>query len=128
MRRGTIGLTALLVTLLGSSQAVASERPNQQADLAVTASRAVSGVRTVDVDLEQARAASFSNTPFLIGSGSSTAMIGSLPLTAGVDVGVGFFSVVGATERELVRRRTDPSREVRSRDSRVAAVGMSLRF
>jgi hypothetical protein len=61
-------------------------------------------------------------------SGGSTAMIGSLPLLEGMDVGVGFFSVVGATEKELVRRRTDPSREVRTRDSRVAAVGMSLRF
>jgi hypothetical protein len=126
MRRGTIGLITVLLTLFGSSQAVASERPNQQADLAVTASRAAPGIRTID--LEQRGAASFSTNPFLVGSRSSTAMIGSLPLTADMDVGVGFFSVVGATERELVRRRTDPSREVRSRDSRVAAVGMSLRF
>lgn len=60
--------------------------------------------------------------------GSSTAFLRSLPVMGGVDVGVGLFSVVGSTEKEHVRRRTDPGHAIRDRGSRVAAVGMSLRF
>jgi hypothetical protein len=53
----------------------------------------------------------------------------SLPVADNVDLGVGLFSVVGTTEKEQIRRRLDPSREMSGRyDTRVAAVGMSLRF
>jgi hypothetical protein len=53
----------------------------------------------------------------------------SLPVGENVAVGVGLFSVVGATEKEQLRRRIDPAREMLgSSGTRVAAVGMSLRF
>lgn len=52
----------------------------------------------------------------------------SLPVADNVAVGVGLFSVVGTTEREQMRRRLDPAREYRGSATRVAAVGMSLRF
>jgi hypothetical protein len=55
-------------------------------------------------------------------------LFGSVPVAENVDFGVGLFSVIGATEKEQVRRRLDPSREFRNSGTRVAAVGMSLRF
>lgn len=57
-------------------------------------------------------------------------LFGSVPVAdTNVAIGVGLFSVLGTTEREQVRRRMDPAREyLRSSATRVAAVGMSLRF
>ena len=56
-------------------------------------------------------------------------LLRSLPVAENVDLGVGLFSVVGITEKEQVRRRLDPVRAMRgSSGTRVAAVGMSLRF
>jgi hypothetical protein len=56
-------------------------------------------------------------------------LLRSLPVAENVDLGVGLFSVVGITEKEQVRRRLDPVRAMQGRsDTRVAAVGMSLRF
>ena len=56
-------------------------------------------------------------------------LFGSVPVTENVSVGVGLFSVVGTTEKEQMRRRMDPAREMLgSSGTRVAAVGMSLRF
>lgn len=52
----------------------------------------------------------------------------SLLAAPDLDVGVGMFSVIGSTEKEMVRRRIEPLTDVRARDSRVAAVGLSLRF
>jgi hypothetical protein len=57
-----------------------------------------------------------------------TRLFGSLPVYEGLDVGIGIFSVIGETEKQMVRRRTDPSHEVGGQDSKVAAVGLSLRF
>ena len=59
---------------------------------------------------------------------SAPRLFGSLPVADNVALGVGLFSVVGTTEKEQMRRRIDPSREYRGSDTRVAAVGMSLRF
>jgi hypothetical protein len=56
-------------------------------------------------------------------------LFGSLPVAENMDLGVGLFSVVGLTEKEQLRRRLDPAREMLgSKGTRVAAVGMSLRF
>jgi len=52
-----------------------------------------------------------------------------LPGVGSVDVGVGLYSVTGARTRERDFRRTDPMRDVRGTpESRVAALGLSLRF
>ncbi|HYG46369.1 MAG TPA: hypothetical protein VD846_00365 [Allosphingosinicella sp.] len=59
---------------------------------------------------------------------SAPRLFGSLPVADNVALGVGLFSVVGTTEKEQMRRRLDPSREYRGSETRVAAVGMSLRF
>jgi hypothetical protein len=60
---------------------------------------------------------------------SAPRLFGSLPVAENVAVGVGLFSVVGTTEKEQIRRRMDPAREMLGTSgTRVAAVGMSLRF
>jgi hypothetical protein len=59
---------------------------------------------------------------------SAPRLFGSLSVAENVALGVGLFSVVGTTEKEQMRRRQDPSREYRGSGTRVAAVGMSLRF
>lgn len=59
---------------------------------------------------------------------SAPRLFGSVPVADNVAVGVGLFSVVGTTEKEQMRRRLDPSREFLRSGTRVAAVGMSLRF
>jgi hypothetical protein len=59
---------------------------------------------------------------------SAPRLFGSVPVADNVSLGVGLFSVVGATEKEQLRRRLDPSREFLRSGTRVAAVGMSLRF
>ena len=59
---------------------------------------------------------------------SAPRLFGSVPVGDNVAVGVCLFSVVGTTEKEQMRRRLDPSREFLRSGTRVAAVGMSLRF
>jgi hypothetical protein len=60
---------------------------------------------------------------------SAPRLFQSLPVAENMAVGVGLFSVLGSTEKEQVRRRLDPAREMLgSSGTRVAAVGMSLRF
>ena len=60
---------------------------------------------------------------------SAPRLVGSVPVAENVAVGVGLFSVVGTTEKEQIRRRMDPAREMLgSSGTRVAAVGMSLKF
>jgi hypothetical protein len=59
---------------------------------------------------------------------SGTHMVRSVPVASNVQVGVGLFSIVGETEKETLRRRTNPGPDVRPRDRRVGAVGFSLSF
>ena len=59
---------------------------------------------------------------------SAPRLFQSLPVADNVAVGVGLFSVLGTTEKEQMRRRLDPAREFLGSGTRVAAVGMSLRF
>ncbi len=59
---------------------------------------------------------------------SAPRMFGSLPVAENLAVGVGLFSVLGSTEKEQIRRRLDPAREYLGSGTRVAAVGVSLRF
>jgi hypothetical protein len=60
---------------------------------------------------------------------SEPRLFGSVPVAENVAVGVGLFSVVGTTEKEQIRRRMDPAREMLGNSgTRVAAVGLSLRF
>lgn len=124
MRRGTIGLAVTIAAFLGSTQAVAADpaSPRAEAPADAQSPRAV-------LDEGNGRSARYSTGWIsLEGMTESTAMLRSVPVADGVDFGVGLFSVVGASEKELVRRRTDPAPDVRTRERKVPAVGMSLRF
>jgi hypothetical protein len=57
-----------------------------------------------------------------------THLFASVPLEGNAQLGVGLFTVPGATEAETVRRRTDPDPTIRTPETRVAAVGFSLPF
>jgi hypothetical protein len=59
---------------------------------------------------------------------SAPRLFQSLPVAENLAVGVGLFSVLGTTEKEQIRRRLDPAREYLGSGTRVAAVGVSLRF
>jgi hypothetical protein len=61
-------------------------------------------------------------------AGSQHAIIGSLPLVGPVAAEVGLFSVTGATVKEPEFKRTNPVADVQPRRSRVAAVGLRMRF
>ncbi|MEA3061291.1 MAG: hypothetical protein QOJ94_1072 [Sphingomonadales bacterium] len=50
------------------------------------------------------------------------------PLDGNAQLGVGLFTVPGATEAETVRRRTDPDPTIHTPETRVAAVGFSMPF
>ena len=123
MRRGTIGRAAILLALFGSAPAMAADRPAAPADIAVTATRTAS-----EATVRSSRNAPAVRIVTLPEPAGSTAMVRSLPVAEGVDLGVGLFTVVGASEKELLRRRTIPMSDIRPRDRKVPGVGMSLRF
>ncbi|WP_146150926.1 hypothetical protein [Allosphingosinicella deserti] len=55
-------------------------------------------------------------------------MVGRLPILDRVDVGLGLFTVTGATNREREIRKSDPMRDVAPRTSRVAGAGLRVNF
>ncbi|MEA3001190.1 MAG: hypothetical protein QOH04_84 [Sphingomonadales bacterium] len=57
-----------------------------------------------------------------------THLFASVPLEGNAQLGVGLFTVPGATEAENIRRRTDPDPAIHTPETRVAAVGFSLPF
>jgi hypothetical protein len=57
-----------------------------------------------------------------------THLFASVPLDGNAQLGVGLFTVPGATEAETIRRRTDPDPSIRTPKTRVAAVGFALPF
>jgi hypothetical protein len=57
-----------------------------------------------------------------------THLFASVPLEGNAQLGVGLFTVPGATEAETIRRRTDPDPTIHTPETRVAAVGFSLPF
>lgn len=66
--------------------------------------------------------------PFEEAPPAGTRLIESIPLAENANVGLGLFSVVGSTEKEQIRGRTDPPLSLRDRRSRVAGAGFSIRF
>lgn len=103
--------------MLAAVPAAAEAAGNDPAGYAVTAVR--NGLPAAD----RQRARDPDRVP-----GSENQRFVSLLAAPDLDVGVGMFSVIGSTEKEMIRRRVEPLTDVRTRDSRVAAVGLSLRF
>lgn len=122
--RATAGLAVMGMMLVLGSPATARDRPGEGGEArrigAVPAeSRDSLTPQILDMDDRGLVSAVDPSAPRLFGS---------LPVSDNVDFGVGLFSVVGTTEKEQMRRRLDPSREFLRSGTRVAAVGMSLRF
>lgn len=106
------------VPLLVVVPAAAQAAGNDPGGYAVTAVR--SG--TPAADRQRAR------DPYQLRADAAPQRLVSLPVADDLNLGVGMFSIVGSTEKEMIRRRIEPLTDVRARDSRVAAVGLSLRF
>jgi hypothetical protein len=104
--------------LLAFVPAAAHSAGNDPGDYAVTA------VRGGKAAPDRQRALD----PFQLPADTAPQRLVSLPVAGDLNVGVGMFSIVGSTEKEMIRRRTEPLTDVRTRDGRVAAVGLSLRF
>jgi hypothetical protein len=70
-------------------------------------------------------------TPMIREDGSQTVrstVVGSVPIGENVNIGIGLFSVRGASTRERNFARSRPMQDVFAHDKRIAAVGFSLRF
>ena len=130
MRRGSAGLAALGILLALALPAAAQGQGSGAGEMESDGAAAP----------ERRQASRFAgphaDPNFTLGdtavpdSSRVTRLVGSVPVIDGVnlDLGVGLFSVLGETEKKSVRRRTDPRLGVDSADTRVAAVGVSLRF
>ncbi|HEX8262572.1 MAG TPA: hypothetical protein VF547_06840 [Allosphingosinicella sp.] len=122
--KGFVGLAVMGMMLVLASPATARDRPGEGGEArsfgtAPAASRSALVPQTVALDEKGLLPAVDPSAPRLFGS---------VPVADNVALGVGLFSVVGTTEKEQLRRRLDPSREFLRSGTRVAAVGMSLRF
>lgn len=73
-----------------------------------------------------AEAAQPARPPMRFDAGSPTSA--RMPLTGDVDVGIGLYSVTGHFVRDRGARGREPFADTRGRESKVAAVGFSLRF
>jgi hypothetical protein len=125
--RGSAGLAVTGMMLVLAAPAMARDR-SAEAGEARSFRPAATGRHATHVAISQSTAI---DSRDVVPAEDPTAprLFGSLPVAGNMDVGVGLFSVLGSTEKEQVRRRLDPAREMLgSRGTRVAAVGMSLRF
>jgi hypothetical protein len=122
--RGFAGLAVTGMMLVLASPATARDRPGEGGEARSFATAPATGRTTVNSQTVTLDARD------LVPAVDPTAprLFGSVPVADNVALGVGLFSVVGATEKEQLRRRMDPSREFLRSGTRVAAVGMSLRF
>jgi hypothetical protein len=122
--RGFAGLAVMGMMLVLASPATARDRPGVGGEArsfatAPAASRTAVNSQIMVLDERGIVPAVDPTVPRLFGS---------VPVGDNIALGVGLFSVVGTTEKEQLRRRLDPSREFLRSGTRVAAVGMSLRF
>jgi hypothetical protein len=60
--------------------------------------------------------------------GTRSGLVGSVPVAPNMSLGVGLFSINRTSARERGLQRLQPMRDVNDRGSRMAAVGMSIRF
>ena len=126
--RGFAGLAATGLMLVLAMPAAARDRTAEVGE--------AKSFRPVGATARQASHVSQSQMVTLDGGGllpaedpTAPRLFGSVPVADNMNVGVGLFSVLGLTEKEQLRRRMDPSRDLHGNaDTRVAAVGMSLRF
>jgi hypothetical protein len=123
--RGYAGLAVTGMLLVLASPAAALDRSGEDGEArsfgAVTAQSRSDSLVPQNVELDSRDMVSVEDP-------SAPRLFRSLPVAENMAVGVGLFSVLGTTEKEQMRRRMDPAREFLGSGTRVAAVGMSLRF
>jgi hypothetical protein len=126
MRRGQLKIAGLVLLGVAAMPAAAKERVVPRGDFAVTGRATGLGLESVRRDVRY-------QSPVLSGDlyAAAPPMVG-MPILENLDVGVGLYSVDGARVKERDFRRIEPVSEIRSgarsAASRVAAVGMSVRF
>jgi len=151
MKRGCTGLATLIMCLVatapaeagrrqdpdGSEQKMRAARKGQSTDVTRLADTVIlSGiVRAPRSDtakmLRRDRRMQMAGDPLLGLDGlpvMTNGMVGRLPILDRVDVGLGLFTVTGASTRERELRKTDPIRDVAPRTSRVAGAGLRVNF
>lgn len=116
VRRGFTGLAVTGIVLLAALPAAAGAQEREGGERNITSM----------ADRAQRAAPHFQEEEGL--APGRTLMIESVELDEDAQVGIGLFSVIGVSDKEQIRRRTAPRIEVRDRDRRIAAVGLSLRF
>ena len=80
---------------------------------------------------EHSRGVGVASQPFVRDDGSRgtrTGLVGSVPVTANTNLGIGLFSVNRISPRERDFKRMQPMRDVNERGSTMAAIGLSVRF
>ncbi|QAY76939.1 hypothetical protein [Sphingosinicella sp. BN140058] len=122
----------------GSEQKIRAARKGQIADVTrlsdtVILSGIVRAPRSGDTGkmLRRDRRVQMAGDPLLGLDGlpvMTNGMVGRLPILDRVDVGLGLFTVTGASTRERELRKTDPIRDVAPRTSRLAGAGLRVNF
>ena len=126
MRRGQLKIAGLVLLGVCAMPAAAKERVAPRGDFAVTARATGQGLDAVRRDARY-------HSPVLSADlyAAAPPMVG-MPILDNMDVGVGLYSIAGAKVKDRDFRRVEPVSEIRSgarsAASRVAAVGMSVRF
>jgi hypothetical protein len=128
---GSSRIAALALCALGVSPADAKSRETPSGGRAP----ALIGVGLVTPERDSSHAerprVRFANESIIRQDGSPGArhsIVGSWPVLGPLAAEVGLFSVAGAKPGERELKRTDPLSDVRPRSSRVAAVGLRMRF
>ena len=131
MLRGSCGLATVALCALCAWPAAAKPRERH----AGAGNPALAGVALVPSDRSDRRGERprlrLSNDSIVHedGSpGSRRSIVGSWPVMGAIDAEVGLFSVTGAKAGERELKRTDPIADVQPRTSKVAAVGLRMRF
>jgi hypothetical protein len=133
--RGCPGLAAIALCLLPAPPAAARESEDKRGEpqnpaLSALVRADAAGARKLLPDSGR-RGLRYSANDIIRTDGSpgrEARIVGSLPVGEAIDLGLGLYSVTGAEPKERQLRRVEPLRDVAPRTSRVAAVGLRMRF
>jgi hypothetical protein len=131
----------MLAPLLLASPALAQVQPDEGEDRRTTLGPSYAEMQGRQSDFvgqdgtlfpeQRGRGVGVSAQPFVRDDGTKgtrAGLVGSVPVAPNMSLGVGLFSVNRTSPRERGMHRLQPMRDVNDRGSRMAAVGMSIRF
>lgn len=130
-----------LAPLLLASPALAQAQPDEGEDRRTTLGPSYAEMQGRQSDFvdrngalfpeQRGRGIGVSNQPFVRDDGTKgtrTGLVGSVPVAPNTSLGVGLFSINRTNARDRDLGRLQPMRDVNERRSRMAAVGLSVRF